>query len=335
MLKANSMVSKMVAFLMLAGTICVTSSFDKHPENQKTPKLRTIIIDPGHGGIDPGARGLISHEADVALEISLKLGTAIQKEFPDMKVVFTRTTDILPGNGDDIHQALRVRADMANKAKGDLYVSIHCNSNGQPAGGFYAKRVIGHKSVYKYVGKGSHKKKKLVKVPLYESYWVKNTRTGTQTYIWAADRSGFKGGAVNDKNDEGGEGEEVEDSTNILDLNTPEAKIRAQLYEKKYFDNSFLLASLVEDEFNKAGRKSDGVMQRNNKGIWVLQATGMPSILIETGFITNKEEEEFLNSDKGQDEIVANILSALERYKENVESNHTGNVSSSMLGGSR
>jgi N-acetylmuramoyl-L-alanine amidase len=328
------MMRKMVAFFLLAGIICTITSFNKRPEYQKSPKIRTIIIDAGHGGIDPGAKGLISHEADVALEIALKLGTAVQKAFPDMKVVFTRTTDILPGNGDDIHQSLRIRADMANKAKGDLFVSIHCNANGQPAGGFYAKRVIGHKSVYKYVGKGSRKKKKLVKVPLYESYWVKNTRIGTQTYIWAADRSGFKGGAVNDKNDEG-EGEELEDSTNILDLNTPEAKIRAQLYEKKYFANSFLLASMVEDEFSKAGRRSDGVMQRNNKGIWVLQATGMPSILIETGFITNKEEEEFLNSDKGQDEIVENILSALQRYKENVESNRAGSASSSMLGGSR
>jgi N-acetylmuramoyl-L-alanine amidase len=329
------MMRKMFAFFILTGFICLITSFKKHPDSQKVPKLRTIIVDAGHGGIDPGAKGLISHEADVALEISLKLGTAIQKEFPDIKVIFTRTTDVLPGNVDDIHQSLRYRADMANKSKGDLFISIHCNSNGHPAGGYYAKRVIGHKSVYKYVGKGSHKRKKLVKVPLYESYWVKNTRIGTETYIWAADRSDKKGGAINDKADEGGEGEEVEDSTNVLDLNTPEAKIRAQLYEKKYFDNSFLLASLVEDEFSKAGRTSDGVMQRNNKGIWVLQATGMPSILVETGFITNKEEEEYLNSDKGQEEIVDNIISALRRYKENLESNHTAGPTGSYPGISR
>jgi len=319
----------MFGVLILYGIIYTITSFNKYPDFQKTPKLRTIIVDPGHGGIDPGAKGLISHEADVALEISLKLGTAIQKEFPDIKVIYTRTTDVLAGNLDDIHQSLRYRADLANKSKGDLFISIHCNANGHPAGGYYAKKVIGHKSVYKYVGKGSHKKKKLVKVPLYESYWVKNTRVGTETYIWAADRSGFKGGSISDKNDEeSGEGENVEDSTNVLDLNTPEAKIRAQLYEKKYFDNSFLLASLVEDEFSKAGRQSGGVMQRNNKGIWVLQATGMPSILVETGFITNKEEEEYLNSDTGQDEIVQNIISALRRYKENLESNRTGSTGS-------
>ncbi|PWT77929.1 MAG: N-acetylmuramoyl-L-alanine amidase [Bacteroidetes bacterium] len=309
-----------ISVFLFLSLIFTFSSFKKNPDAQKPPKIRTIIIDPGHGGIDPGAKGLTSHEADVALDISLKLGNAIQKEFPDIKVVFTRTSDILPGNGDDIHEALRVRADMANKARGDLFVSIHCNANGQPAGGFYAKRVVGHKNVYKYVGKGSKKKKKLVKEPIYEAYWVKNTRIGTQTYIWAADRSGPKGGSINDRGDEGGE--DVEDSTNILDLNTPEAKIRAQLYEKKYFDNSALLASYVEDEFSKSGRKSDGVMQRNNKGIWVLQATGMPSILIETGFITNKEEEEYLNSDKGQSEIVDNIIAALKRYKDDIENSH-------------
>jgi N-acetylmuramoyl-L-alanine amidase len=103
----------------------------------------------------------------------------------------------------------------------------------------------------------------------------------------------------------------------MLDLTSPEAKIRAQLYEKKYFANSFALASLVEDEFKKSGRQGVwGVMQRNNKGIWVLQATAMPSILVETGFVTNKEEEEYLNSDQGQDEIVDNITNALKRYKD-------------------
>jgi len=80
-----------------------------------------------------------------------------------------------------------------------------------------------------------------------------------------------------------------------------------------------MVASMVEDEFKNAGRTSYGVKQRNYKGIWVLQATGMPSILVETGFITNKEEEEYLNSDEGQDEIVSNILNALMKYKTELE----------------
>jgi N-acetylmuramoyl-L-alanine amidase len=69
-----------------------------------------------------------------------------------------------------------------------------------------------------------------------------------------------------------------------------------------------------------------GVKQRNDKGIWVLQATGMPSVLVETGFITNKQEEEYLNSVDGQDQVVDNILSALKKYKEELESTKPGTV---------
>ena len=292
---------------------------------QQKPVLGTIIIDPGHGGIDPGASGQFSTEAAVALSISLKLGKALATELPDSKLIFTRTTDELPGGLNSIHDALRYRADMANEAKGDLFIAIHCNANGMRAGGWYAKRVIGHKNRTVYVGKGSKKRKKTIREPIYESYWQKNNEHGTETYIWAADRTGYKGNAINSTASGGGNtydttgGEMVDDSTNMLDLNSPEALIRSQLYEKKYFGKSMLLATMVEDEFVKEGRFSRGVKQRNEKGIWVLQATGMPSILVETGFITQTEEEEYINSEKGQEEIVTAIVSAIKRYKSSLE----------------
>lgn len=313
---------KAFAFFILFGTLCAITSYKPGPGYPKPPKIRTIIIDPGHGGADHGAHGLISTEKEVALDISLKLGKMIQDEFPDIKIVFTRTTDVLPGGGDDYRPALRVRADIANKSKGDLFICIHCNSNGHPAGGYYAKRVIGHKKKTVYVGSGKKKRKKTINAPIYESYWLKNTHVGTESYIWKADRSGHKADAINETDDEGSA--DIEDSTNagIFDMTTPEAKIRAQLYEKKFFDNSFLFASLVEDEFKKTGRESWGVKQRD-KGIQVLQATGMPSVLIETGFLTNKEEEEYLNSDKGQDEVVDDIMNALRRYKDQIEAAHS------------
>jgi N-acetylmuramoyl-L-alanine amidase len=287
---------------------------------QQKNVLGTIIIDPGHGGIDPGAHGQFSTEAAVALSVSLKLGKALAEELPNSKLIFTRTTDELPGNPNSVHESLRYRAAMANQAKGDLFIAIHCNATGARAGGWYAKRVVGHKNKVTYVGRGSKKRKKTVRVPIYETYWVKNNRRGTETYIWAADRSGSKGGFINSTNSpEEQTGENVEDSTNALDLNSPEAIIRAQLYEKKYFAKSLTLATFVEDEFEKGGRLSEGVKQRNEKGIWVLQATGMPSILVETGFITNTEEEQYLNSEKGQDEIVAQIVNAIKRYKATIE----------------
>lgn len=281
--------------------------------------LRTVIIDAGHGGRDPGARGLVSTEAELALSIALKLGRELEKAYPETRFIYTRTDNNLPKGVSDPNVANRVRAEMANEAKGDLFISIHLNATGQKAGGWYQKKIVGYKNKVVYTGTGKRRRKKLIKQPIYESYYVKNTRVGTETYIWAADRSGAKSENIILDEEEGGEDEPVDDPNNVLDLNSPEAKIRAQLYTKYFFRNSALLAQMVEEEFSNAGRKSYGVKQRNHKGIWVLQATGMPSILIETGFITNKEEEEYLASEEGQAEVVNNILTAFKRYKDELE----------------
>jgi len=109
------------------------------------------------------------------------------------------------------------------------------------------------------------------------------------------------------------------DTSNLPDLNSPEARIQGQLYTKYYFRNSYTLAQAVETSFAKAGRNSLGVKQRNNKGIWVLQATGMPSILIELGFLSNREEEDYLNSSSGQQEMVDNIMEGFRGYKSGLE----------------
>ncbi len=305
------MMKKRTAILLLSAIICSITSFIK-PATGVIPRqksvLKTIIIDPGHGGFDNGTHGLISKEKDIALAISLKLGKAIEDQFPEIRIVYTRTTDIIPGNMPTLKEGLRYRADLANRSHGDLFICIHGNSDGHTAGEYAVKRVIGHKT--------ARKGKRRRRVPIYETYYVKNTRIGTGTYVWKADRSGFKGDAIKQREESG---DDMGDSTNTaFDMSTPEARIRAQLYEKKFFANSALFATLVETEFIKAGRHSDGVMQRN-EGIKVLQATGMPSVLIETGFLTNKEEEEYLNSEPGQDQIVENIVSALKRYKEMLE----------------
>ncbi len=313
--------------LFIGGLVSLVSFTGKRIDVPvQKPVLGTIIIDAGHGGVDPGAEGQTSTESKVALSIAMKLGKAVQAAMPDVKVIYTRNTDVLAGGFTNIQESLRYRARMANEAKGDLFVSIHCNAAGVKAGGWYAKRVIGYKNKTVYVGKGKKKRKKTVRDPIYESYWVKNWQHGTETYIWAADRGGFKGESINQTKEEGGEF--IEDSSNVLDLHSPEARIRAQLYEKKYFAKSLLLATMVEEEFVKGGRESRGVKQRNEKGIWVLQATGMPSVLIETGFITHTEEEQYITSEKGQEEIVASILEALVRYKASLEApRNTGSTS--------
>jgi len=273
--------------------------------------LRTIIIDAGHGGLDQGAKGAYSTEADVSLTVSLKLGKAIEEQFPDTKVIYTRTTDILPGNKTNKTDALRYRADLANSSGGDLFIAIHCN----------AAPPIRHSQVTGYRTVTTKKKKKKItkKVPIYRYWYTPNPAEGTETYIWALNKSDDKVNSVS-KNDDYGE----IDSTSTLTLpdpSDPAERARMLIYAQNYFRKSLTFADLIEKGFQTQGRTyRGGVKQRNDKGIWVLQATGMPSVLVEIGFITNKEEENYINGDKGQDEIVSNIVSALKDYKQRLQS---------------
>jgi N-acetylmuramoyl-L-alanine amidase len=282
--------------LIFVAVLPFSFAFQNNPLKKKG--VQTIIIDPGHGGKDQGARGTFTTEAKICLSVGLKLGKAIEEKFPGVKVLYTRTTDVLPGNKPDKNQALRYRAEFANQSGGDLFIAVHVN----------AAPKIKHKveSGFKWVGKG----KKKHKVKTYKYYYTPNPSHGTETFIWAADRTDDKSGTIT-PDDEFGE----TDSTIVVpEINDPIMKAFQLLYTKKYFENSLHFANLIEAEFVKGGRFSRGVKQRNEKGIWVLQATGMPSVLVETGFITDKDEEEYLDSDKGQNEIVENITDALANY---------------------
>jgi N-acetylmuramoyl-L-alanine amidase len=299
---------KKLVFLLLVGfgSIVFFSFTDKTPAQVARPALRTIIIDAGHGGEDVGARGDYSFEKDICLDIALKLGKKMEAAFPDVKVLYTRTTDVYP--------AIKARADFANANKGDLFVSIHVNA----APKIRHSKFAGYKTQTYYTGKGKNRKKRTRKVPRYNVSYSDNPSNGTETFIWAADRTDEKEQFVKDDF----VSEEVFDSTEFVpDLNDPEFKAKALLWTKRFFDKSYLLASMVEEEFVQQGRLSRGVKQRNEKGIWVLQATSMPSILVETGFITHRPDEDYLNSEKGQEEIANNVLNAIKRYREATEGN--------------
>ena len=301
------MIKRISVLLIIAIIIPFVFSFTKSPNGKKT--IQTIIIDPGHGGKDQGAKGIFSTEAKICLEIGMKLGKSIEENIPGIKILYTRTTDILAGNRPDQNSANRYRAEFANQSGGDLYVAIHVNSapklkNKVPNG-------------YKWVGKGSKRRK----VQAYKYYYSPNPAHGTETYIWAADRSDSKSDVIK-PDEEFGES----DSTIVIpDINDPVMKAFQLLYAKKYFENSLHLANFIENEFENQGRLSRGVKQRNQKGIWVLQATGMPSVLIETGFISDKTEEEYLNSEDGQNEIVKNVTTAIRNYIASVDKQQGNN----------
>jgi N-acetylmuramoyl-L-alanine amidase len=285
--------------------------------------LSTLIIDPGHGGLDPGAKGMIESEANVALQVSLKLGDTLAKLYPDLKILFTRTTDVLPGNLNNKDAALKYRANLANENNGNLFIAIHCNSAGKRPGGWYERRVVGKTPVVKTYKKGKKTYKKTSYIYDYENVWVENKPKGTETYIWAVGKNDAKVNSMTKNNENMGE----IDSTSTLTLpdpSDPTEKARMILYTQNYFRKSLSLADMVQTEFINQGRINRGVKQRNDKGIWVLQATAMPSILIEIGFISNKEEEEYLISPAGQSEIVRNIVSAFVKYKERLELKSSG-----------
>lgn len=295
--------------------LCVLAFTDKRPA-----PVKTIIIDPGHGGADQGADGLTSTEAQITLTLGRKLGERLAIEMPAVKVLFTRTTDIIPGNGRNKDEGLRYRANFANESKADLFISIHCNSAGRSPGGWNERRISGYTEQETYRGKGKKRHKVIEKIPDYETVYVANEAKGTETFIWTAKENAHKEQLVGDN----AEFASFEGDATAQD-NDPVFNALKLIYTQKYFKKSLKLAELVQNEFEKRGRINRGVKQRNEKGIWVLHATGMPSILVEAGFISNKEEEAYMNSEMGQEEIVSDMVNAIKAYiasQENPNSNN-------------
>jgi len=297
--RSKNLMTRTHSALVMATLMALTTPMIAGAQTRAGSKVNTIVIDAGHGGSDAGARGTFSTEAQITLELALKLEPILKAELPDTKIVMTRRTDIFDN--------VREKARIANEAKGDLFVCIHVNA--MPP--IQHKEFLRYETVTYYTGKGKKKKKHTKKEPVYRHWTTPSPAHGTGTYVYAADRADekAKGLAEDDRFESEAEVQDVPDPT------SPEAIIKARLWSQKFFKNSVKLATMIENEFTNVGRESWGVLQRNYKGIWVLQATNMPAVLIETGFITDKDEEEYLNSEKGQAELVRSIANAVIRYK--------------------
>lgn len=261
--------------------------------------IRTIVIDAGHGGHDVGARGKYSYEKDIALDVALRLGKILEDAMPDVKVIYTRKTDR--------YDEVKRKAAIANEAQGDLFISIHCNAAAP------LSRVTGYKTV---TYRDKKKRKRTKKVPIYQR--IPNPAKGTETYIWATGKNNAKAESLRnssvivfDANSE--------ETQQLMNTNDPETLIMLNTLRNVFFDQSLRLSGLVEDEFTKVGRISRGARQRNEKGILVLHATAMPSVLVELGFISNPEEEDYLNSKDGQEDMAQCIYRAVRRYKDQLE----------------
>lgn len=306
------MLKKTLVLLSFVAGTALLFSFKKTEPKQQV--LKTIIIDAGHGimknGGYNGARGSYSYEDEICLAVSKKLVAMVSKELPEVKIIETRPTKYIT----DLHE----RADIANRNRGDLFVSIHVNA--MPP--IQKREFVGYKNEVYYTGKGKHKKKHTRKVAQYRYYEVPNTTArGTQTYIWGAHKSEDKEVAVRENAPMLAE-DNYKEKYGDIDPNSPEFVALSLVKTRQFAKRSVALAEMVEEQFAKVGRRSGGAHQRQ-VGIWVLQATAMPSVLVETGFITNPEEERYLNSEAGQDEIAQCITTALKNYVTWIEKRQT------------
>lgn len=226
-------------------------------------QIKTVVIDAGHGGKDPGCLGANSQEKHIALAIAQKLAARIRAAHPDIRVILTRDRDVfIP---------LHERAAIANRNDADLFISIHCNFMPGSA-----------------------------------------ATQGTETYVMGLHTAEYNLQVAKREN----EAILLEDNyaeNYDYDPNSPEGHILLSMFQNAFMEQSILFAESVEERIAvHAQRRSRGVKQA---GFVVLKATSMPSVLIETGYLSNAAEEVFLSSAIGQDKISEGVALAFTEYR--------------------
>lgn len=232
----------------------------------KDKEIKVIVIDAGHGGKDPGCKGHSgTEEKHIALDIALKLGQRIADSMPDVKVIYTRTTDKFV--------ELWQRAAIANQNKADLFISIHCNAH------------------------------------------TNSNLHGSETYVMGLHKSDGNLSVSKRENDALNFETDYKNSGHYtsFDPNSPEAHIILSLYQNANLDYSIDLAGLIQNNVKQKGVLRDlGVKQA---GFVVLWQTTMPSVLVETGYLSNLDDEKYLTSENGKIATASNIFEAVKEFK--------------------
>lgn len=259
MLPSKKIILSLCASVVL---LCSFGSINTNPFG----KIQKIVIDAGHGGKDPGTGG--GKEKRYALDIALKLGKKINSELKDVEIIYTRDKDVfIP---------LHERANIANRNKADLFISIHCNA-------------------------------------------FKNTSvSGTETYTMGLHKSEANLELAKRENNVILLEDNYAKSYKGFNPNSPLAHIMLANYQSAFMDQSIRFASKVESKMTTFGHKSRGVKQA---GFLVIWETTMPSVLIETGYLTNPHDRAILDSPAGREKISNAIFEAFKTYKEEVETN--------------
>ncbi|CAI8283469.1 MAG: N-acetylmuramoyl-L-alanine amidase AmiA [Bacteroidota bacterium] len=253
---------RLILFAFLFALLGFVYPCKLHAQNDKP---FTVVLDAGHGGKDPGNRGNNYFEKKISLAIALKTGSLLKRE-KGVKVVYTRTSDR--------YITLNGRANIANKAKADLFVSIHCdahNSNAYGAGTFVL---------------GLHRNNDNFRIAQKEN-----------AVIFLE--------------------EDYEKEYDGFDPNNPESVISLVLMQEDYLNQSIEAANYIQQSFVKNLKRKNRTVKQ--AGFLVLRNTYMPSVLVETGFLTNSKEGAYLNSKRGQNEISRSIANAIMKYKSSLD----------------
>lgn len=221
-----------------------------------------VVLDAGHGGKDTGNRGNGYFEKRIALNIALKVGASLAKD-QGVKVIYTRKSDVFVD--------LIERANIANKADADLFISIHCDA------------------------------------------FTKSTVYGAGTFVLGLHANERNFQVAQKENSVIFLEENYEQKYDGFDPNNPESVISLLLMQETYLDQSIVAANTIQRSFVRNLARKDRTVKQ--AGFVVLKYTYMPSVLVETGFLTNPTEGSYLNSNKGQQEIAQAIAKAILNYK--------------------
>ena len=276
-----SRIHKFVAIL----TVCLIAFLptDLSADNSEGLKLKTIVLDPGHGGRDAGcvSKDKKTYEKNITLEVATLLKKKINAAYPDVKVIMTRTKDV--------YLTLNERADIANRNKADLFVSIHVNSVDPTSPHGYSCHILGQSSIKNrdlFSWNMEACKRENSVILLEEDYTTK-----------------YQG----------------------FDPNDPESFIFFTLMQNAYYEQSLLFAAECDISMSKGPiSHSRGISQ---DPFYVLWKSAMPSVLLEIGFISNPADLKVMRSSSGQDKIATALFNAFKEFKSKYDTSLKGDPS--------
>ncbi len=217
------------------------------------------------------------------------MGKAIEQELPGVKVLYTRTTDV--------NVELYKRIEFANESRADLFISVHLNAAPE-------RRVRRRNSKGKY----------------YYTRVQDKTVRGTETFVSLFGRLDEQEPSLREKAERENKDilleENYEENYGGFNPNDPASFIILSLMKNQFREQSIRLATLIQEQYVKSGREDRGVQELS---LAVLARASMPAVLTEIGFISNPNEETYMKSERGQAEIVKNLVEAIREYKRHME----------------